>query len=629
MKNIYKRLISYIALFMAFFHMYAGGIHLFPATQQRAVHLALGLALIFLIYPIFKKDYNDPEEEEEESKISTAINILLAILAIFSGIYIFINYIDVSSRLFEPSSTTIIVSLILILLTLEGARRILGNSLPIIAMVFIAYAFIGDKLPILFSHSGYSFERIVTQIGLSNDGIMGIPLGVSATYIVLFVIFGTLLEKSGAGQLFIDLAMSLVGRFRGGAAKVSVVSSALFGSISGSQVANVATTGVLTIPLMKKGGYKGSYAAGVEAAASTGGMFLPPVMGAVSFLIADFLQVDYLSVLLAAIIPALLYFFAIFIMVDLRAAKKTTNTELDYKIPDIKVLLKEKGHLLIPFAVLIFLLVILQLSPPFSGFWAIISIPIASAFRKNTRMKLIDIIEGLEQGAKLSLIVVAATAAAGIVIGAVNMTGLGLKFSNILIQLSGESLLLLLILTMVTSIIMGMGLPPVASYTILAVLAAPAMTSQGISVMAAHLFLFYYGTLSAITPPVAIASFAASGIARSNPNKTSIAAVKLAIVAFIIPFMFVYGPALIFEGSILAVIIATITAATGVYALSSAIEGYFVKNINIFSRILLVVGALLSISVGYFTDLLGVSLIVLILLNEFLMEKKYSVSTEI
>jgi TRAP transporter 4TM/12TM fusion protein len=615
-----KRIITLVAIFMALFHLYAGGIQLFPATQQRAVHLALGLVLIFLIYPLFKEE--GELGEKKESRVTSTFNIILALTGLGAGIYVFANYIEIASGLYEPSTMTVIVSLVLIILTLEASRRVLGNALPIIAMVFLAYAFIGDKLPLLVAHSGYSFERIVTQIGLSNEGIMGVPLGVSATYIVLFVVFGSMLEKSGAGKLFIDLALGAVGKFRGGAAKVSVVSSALFGSISGSQVANVATTGVLTIPLMKKGGYKKEYAAAVEATASTGGMFLPPIMGAVSFLIADFLQVDYVMVLLAALIPALLYFFAVFVMVDLRAAKMDNKDKVDIEVPDLKHELKERGHLLLPLAVLIILLVVVQVSPPLAGFWAIVSIPVFSALRKSTRMSLKDITDSLEQGVRLSLVVVAATACAGIVIGAVNMTGLGLGFSGILVEVAGDSLFLLLLLTMIASIIMGMGLPPVASYTILAVLAAPAITAMGVSPMAAHLFIFYFGTLSAITPPVAIASFAASGIAGSKPIKTSFVAVRLAAVAFIIPFMFVYGPPLIFDGTIGAIILATLTAAIGVFALSVALEGYFVRQINVVSRIVLVAAALLSISVGYVTDIVGILIIGIILGREYLIHKK-------
>ena len=431
-----------------------------------------------------------------------------------------------------------------------------------------------------------------------------------------FVMFGSLLERSGAGKLFIDLAMALVGKFRGGAAKVSIVASAFFGSISGSQVANVATTGILTIPLMKRGGYKPEYAGGVEAAASTGGMFLPPIMGAVSFLIADFLQVDYVQVVFAAFLPALLYFIAVFIMVDLRAAQFSSVQIEGLQVPDFKKNIISKGHLLLPLAVLIFLLIIIKWSPPMAAFWSIVSIPVISYMRKETRMSFKQILEALQQGARLCLVVVAATACAGIVIGVVNMTGMGLRFSGLLIELSGGQLFPLLVLTMIASIIMGMGLPPVASYIVLAVLAAPAMIKLGVIPMAAHMFIFYYGTLSAITPPVAIAAYAASGIAQSDVMKTSFNAVRLASVAFIIPFMFVYGPSLIFEGSALSVIVTALTSIIGVFAISVALEGYWKHHLHIISRCILFIAAISMMFVGALTDIIGLSLIVLSLMYE-------------
>ncbi|WP_102349039.1 TRAP transporter permease [Bacillus sp. Marseille-P3661] len=607
------KLISALALIMAIFHLYAGGIQLFPATQQRAIHIGLAFALIFLLYPFSRK-----KKSGAEKPILMASNVVLAIISILSGVYIFTHFMELATSLNSPSTLTMLVGILVILMTLEASRRILGWSLPIISLIFIVYAFIGDKLPLMFAHSGFSLERIVTQVGLSNQGILGLPLGVSATYIVLFIIFGSLLEKSGAGKLFIDLAMALVGRFRGGAAKVSVVASALFGTISGSQVANVATTGVLTIPLMKKGGYKAEYAGAVEAVASTGGMFLPPVMGAVSFLIADFLQVDYAQVVIAAFLPALLYFIAIFIMVDLKAAQLNTQVQVTEEIetPNVKKLLAEKGHLLLPLLVLIFLLLVLQWSPPLAGFWSIVSIPIASLIKKETRMKVKDIIEALQQGVKLSLMVAAATACAGIVIGVINMTGMGLRFSGLLVELAGGSLFMLLVLTMLASIIMGMGLPPVASYIVLAILAAPAMTNLGVPAMAAHLFIFYYGTLSAITPPVAFAAYAASGISGADPMKTGFVAVRLAAVAFIVPFMFVYGPALIMQGSVTSIILSTISAIIGVYSLAVALEGYLKQRIKFYSRLLLLVGAFLLIHVGVVTDAIGVCIVGLILLFE-------------
>ncbi|MFC5589692.1 TRAP transporter permease [Sporosarcina soli] len=621
-------IIAVLALVMAFFHLYSGGIQLLPATQQRAIHLGLAFALVFLIYPIFQK--KDEDKKAEQKGISLFINITLAMLSLGVGLYMTVRYLELPLELSAPSSLTLTVGVLVILLTLEVARRMLGLALPIIAIVFLVYAFIGDKLPLMIQHSGYSFERIITQIGLTNQGIFGIPLGVSASYIVLFVIFGAMLERSGAGAMFMDLALALVGRFRGGPAKVSVVASALFGSISGSQVANVVTTGVLTIPLMKRGGYKKDFAGAVEAVASTGGMILPPVMGAVAFLMADFLQISYAQVALAAAIPAILYFVAIFIMVDLRAAKDGLKaTEVENKV-DLKQLLKTRGHLMLPLLLLVYLLMVMQMPATNAAFWSIVSVPIVCLIRKETWMSVRQILLALQEGIRLSLMVVAACSSAGIVIGVIDMTGMGLRFSSVLLDLAGGNLLLLCILTMVASIIMGMGLPPVASYLVLAILAAPAMVDMGVPALAAHLFIFYYGTLSAITPPVALASYAAAGIAQSSPMKVSLVSCRLALVAFIVPFMFVYGPALILVGSVSTIIFAAITALIGVYAIGVSLEGYFLTRVNIVNRMILFAGAILLINTAWLSSLIGFVLVAAILLYEWKLKvpAKQSIAVE-
>lgn len=442
MKNVVKNLISLISLLMAFFHLYSGGFQLFPGTQQRAIHLGLALALIFLSYPVIKKK-DGTVIGGLDKKLSFIFNVSLAIAGLIVGAYLFLNYMDIATQLFAPSQITLVIGVMAIILTLEAGRRVLGWAQPAVAFVFLLYVILGDRLPVLFAHSGYSWERIITQIGLSSEGIFGIPLGVSATYIVLFVMFGAMLESSGAGQLFIELAMALVGKYRGGAAKVSVVASAFFGTISGSPVANVSTTGVLTIPLMKKGGFKPEYAAGVEAVASTGGIFLPPVMGAVSFLIADFLQVDYTQVIYAAAIPALLYFSAVFMMTDMQAAKHSWSISKEIQAPNLKELIRLRGHLLLPIILLIFLLLIVKWSPSKAAFWTIVSIPVFSALRKETLMRFNQIIEALKQGVRLSLMVAVATACAGIIVGVVSITGIGLRFSGLLLELSGGHLFII------------------------------------------------------------------------------------------------------------------------------------------------------------------------------------------
>ncbi|SDG91947.1 TRAP transporter, 4TM/12TM fusion protein [Alteribacillus persepolensis] len=620
MNSVKKWMIFSIAIVLTVFHLYSGGVQIFPALQQRGVHFGLTLALIFLLYPMVKNN------DKQNQRFSIIMDIVLALVTIILGVYIYQNFINLTTFLNQPTQLMVIAGALMIILTLEATRRIIGWALPIISLLFLAYALWGSNLPLLFAHSGFTLDRLVTQVGLSSQGILGTPLGVSATYVVLFIMFGTFLERSGTGKFLIDLAFSAVGKFRGGAAKVAVVASAFTGSVNGYAVSNVATTGVLTIPLIKRSGYSSRYAAAVESAASTGSMILPPVMGAVAFLIADYLQIEFYKVALAAVIPAILYFLAIFIMVDLRAAR-IENTKMSsdkplYKVNRLTDELKEKGHLIIPLLVLIYLLIIQQVSPSYAAFWSIITVPTVCLLRKETRMSIKDILGALEQGAKISLVVAAACACAGIVIGVIELTGIGLRFSGILVELSNGNLFVLLLLTMIASIVMGMGLPPVASYIILAVIAAPAITQLGVPDIAAHLFIFYYGTLSAITPPVAIAAYTAGGIAKADPLKTSLTAVKLALVAFLIPFMFVYGPSLILEGSTLNIATAFITAVVGIFSLSVSLEGYWKIKVHPISRILLMTGALLSISVGILLDIIGIIVISLVMLYEWKVTKE-------
>lgn len=624
LRNVLIGVVSIVALLMALFHLYAAGIQILPAVQQRSIHLGFALALTFFIYPIFKKSKRENLEGtlEQQNVVSISINIILAILAVLTALYISINHIDLARTLNNPSMLEVVIATLIIVMTLEVSRRTIGWGLTGVGLFFLLYAFFGQHLPLMFAHTGYRFENIVMQIGLSTEGILGVSLGVSATYIILFIIFGSLLEKSGAGQLFMDLAMGLVGRFRGGAAKVSVVASAFFGSISGSPTSNAVTTGVLTIPLMRKEGYRKEYAAAVESVASTGGMFLPPVMGAVSFLMADLLGVPYIEVMFAALIPAILYFIAVFIMVDLRAAQLKGTANKDYKVPDVKKEFAAKWHLLIPLVVLVYLLVIERLSPFTSAFWAIVAIPVSSYLRRETRMGLKQILGAMVQGVRLSLMVVAACACAGIVIGVINLTGIGLRISGIMVSLAGENLFLLLVLTMIICIIMGLGLPPIASYLILAVFAAPAMIELGVSPMAAHMFVFFFASLAHITPPVAVTVFAASGIAGANPMRTSFVAVRLGLVAFIIPYLFVYGPELLFEGTALSIIYAALTAMVGVFVLAVAMEGYLKNKINIVSRVILLIAALLIMNVGVLSDILGLVLFGFILFYELKINAK-------
>lgn len=611
MGKVLSRLAFVAAIGMAVFQLYTGGVRLMPGQQQRAIHLGLALVLIFALYPARK---NAPETRQE---MWNWLNLLLMAAGLVAGGYLFTQYEAMSYRVGSPSFLDIVVGTVLILLVLEASRRMLGWSMVVVALVFLGYAFGGNHLPALIRHSGFSFERIISTISLSSEGILGIAIGVSASYVALFVIFGAFLEQSGAGQFFISLALAAFGKMRGGPAKAAVGASALFGMISGSQVANVVSTGVLTIPLMKRCGYEPEFAGAVEAASSTGGMFLPPIMGATAFLIAEVLQVKYVDVAVAAALPAVLYYFALFIMVDLRAARLGLSGVSRQELPELGQLIREKGHLAIPLLVLVLSMFAAKFSPTKAAFWSIVATPLACALRRNTRMGLKNIITALERGSRLCLVVVSSCATAGIIIGVINLSGLGMRLSGMLVNLAGGNLLLLLFLAMVASLILGMGLPPVAAYIVLAVLAAPAIINMGVDPMAAHLFIFFFGIVSAITPPVALAAYAAAGLAKSDPTRTGIVAFRLALVAFIIPFQFVYGPSLILKGGIFEIVISALSAMAGVWALAIALEGYFRRHLPVMSRLIIGIGALLLIKVGLVTDLVGYVLVALVIVREW------------
>jgi len=434
------------------------------------------------------------------------------------------------------------------------------------------------------------------------------------------------MDKSGTGQLLIDLALAVCGKMRGGAAKVAIIASSLMGMISGSHVANVVTTGTMTIPMMIKGGYSPIFAAAVEAVASTGGQIMPPVMGAVAFIIPEILGVSYYDVIKAAILPAVLYYFAAFIVVDLRAAKRG-GLRINEKMPSLIEVLKGRWHLLIPILILLFFLIIMRSTPSRAAFWGTVSIPIVAAFSNHTRMSVSKMIEAMVGGAKTSLVVITATACSGIVIGVFDLSGLGLRMSSIIVALTQGYLLPLLILCAIVCIILGMGLPPVACYLILAVMAAPAIIRGGVEPMAAHLFIFYFGILSAITPPVAMSVFAAAAIAETNPMRTGFEAVKLGLAGFIVPFMFVYCPELILSGDASSILLSIITALIGVYILATALEGYvFGHLVPLITRLLLGGFSLLLIHPSIITDIIGIFIIGVVTIYFIIRQKRLQIS---
>lgn len=598
LKGVSFLIFTLLAISMSLFHLYTAAYMVFTAMVQRSIHLCFALVLIFLLFPGSKSSPRVKVPLKDSSFIA---------LAVLSCLYITLNWEPLSeaTRLADPNFVDTFWGIVATFLVLEATRRTAGLALPLVAISFIPYGFLGPYFPGILNHPGIPLNQFIAMNYLFTEGIFGVPLGVSATFVIIFIIFGAFLEKSGGGKFFIDLACSLFGAVRGGPAKIAIFSSGFFGTISGSAVANVVGTGTFTIPMMKRIGYRPDFAGAVEAVASTGGLIMPPVMGAAAFVMAEILGVSYLSICLAAVIPAILYYLSLFVFIDLEAAKTgLCGIPVEDK-PKAKNVFQEGGHLLIPPLVLVFLLAVKQWSPMKAGFFAILATATLAMVRRNTRLNWSKMVGALPNGATGALQDASVYACAGIVVSIVSITGLGLTFSSMLIQLAHGHLFLLLILTMIASLILGMGLPATPCYIILAVLAAPAIIEMQIAPIAAHLFVFYFGCISAITPPVAVAAYAGAAIAGSDPMRTGYTAWRLGLAAFIVPFMFIYGPALNMMGDYLEILLASLTAFLGVSFLAASTQGFVLLSLNRWERVLLLGAALLMIKPGWLTDLIG------------------------
>lgn len=596
-------LFTSIAVFMSLFHIYVLGFSPVTPWVLYTIHLGLGAVLILMNYPMRKSKINQG---------ITVIDWILIAAVTFASGYLIIEMDELVYRVgVAPTQMDLVVSVILIGVVLEVTRRTTGLVLPILALLFILYANLGEFVPGFMGHRGYDWDRILSYLN-SLDAIFSVPIGASASFVFLFILFGSFLSGTGGSQFFINFAIGATGARRGGPAKAAVLSSSLFGSVSGNSVANVVSTGVFTIPLMKKIGYPSRYAGAVEAVASTGGQIMPPILGSAAFIMAQLVGVPYLNIVAASVIPALLYFITVFVMIDLQAAKLGLKGMPKSTLPNLKEVMKNEGHLFIPLLVLIFVMTVLKASPIKAAIWAIASTIIVSSFKKQTRLNLKKFIVCLADGAKSALGMIAACATAGLIIGVLNLTGAGLKFASVIISFSGGSLALALILTMCATVILGMGLPTTAAYLITAAVVAPALVQMGVPMLAAHMFVFYFACLSAFTPPVALAAFAAAGIADAKPMQVAMTAVRIGIVAFIIPFVFVYGPAILLIGSTGEIILATISALLGAVALASAVEGWFLRmKANVVIRGLLLTSALLLIVPGIASDAIGVVLVLI------------------
>jgi TRAP transporter 4TM/12TM fusion protein len=592
-----------VAVAMAVYHVYAR-LTKYAPDQHALLFITLGFSLVlsFLLWP------------RREGLAPGAIpwaDLALAALSLACVGYMFARYSYVVNRFptAHPLQTQDMwIGALAVLLVLEATRRTIGAALPIVAIVFIVYALVGPWLPGFLYHKGLSLEIVLDQTYFTTEGIFGVPLTVAGTYVILFIIFGAFLEKSGAGQFFMNFANAIAGGARGGPGKVAVVSSSLFGTISGSAVANVMVDGWLTIPMMKKTGFKPEAAAAIEAVASTGGQIMPPIMGAAAFVMAEFMGVSYTQVMIAAAIPALFYYGALFASIHFNAVRSGLKGIPKEELPILGAIILRQGHLFLPVFVLLGLL-LYGFTPTYGAIMAAASVVVISWVRKQTRLGWRTCLAALREGAEHTVPVAMACASAGIVIGIVLQTGLAIRFTAFLVEFAGGSLMPALLITMAAGLILGMGMPTTPAYIMQAALLVPALIKLGVAPMAAHMFALYFACLSAVTPPVALAVYAAASIGGAGLWGSGVQAVKFAAAGFIVPFFFVYNPALLFSGPWLDILRAVATGMVGVVALAAALEGYFLRTATWFERLLFLAAAFLLIDPGAVTDLIGLAVL--------------------
>lgn len=608
-----KLLISIITIAMSCYHLFTAVYGLSPLLQ-RGIHLMFVLVLVYLLYPA-----NSKSPKNRPSVFDWGF-VLASIVSVGSLI---VNFERLSNSGGRPQGLDLVFGVITVLLVLECARRTLGYILPCMAIFMMSYGYWGQFITGPLKHGGFTWKRIIRHLTLTTEGVYGQILGVSSTFIYMFILFGAFLSVTGMSAVFNDIALALAGGTRGGPAKVSVVASGLMGSVSGSASANVVTTGAFTIPLMKKMGYENHFAGSVEAVASTGGQIMPPVMGSAAFLIADSLGVPFIEVIKAALIPAILYYISVWHMVDLRARKDHICGLDKSELPNLKKILVERGHLLIPLIGIIYMLCAGYNAMKAAVIGIILSV-VASFLKRSTWIKPKDLLKAMESGALSALSVAAACAVIGILVGMFSLTGAILAVGAAILQLGHGMLLPTLVLTMLVATILGMGMPTTACYVLTSTVAAPALIKMGVPAMGAHMFVFYYGILSAITPPVATAAYTAAGLAGSDPNRTGFSAVRLATTGFIIPFMFVYSPELLLLGdlSALTIIRVIISSLIGVFSLGLGIEGFYFRKLNILERLICIAAAFLLIDSGMLTDIIGFSAVAVIVALQLLFKKK-------
>jgi TRAP transporter 4TM/12TM fusion protein len=557
--------------------------------QYLAAILGISLALVFI--------------KPQSSQLKRSLNGLLALLGLITSLYLAVQYPDLVERQLDLTLDSLTVSAILFALVLEGLRRVVGITLVIVVLLFMTFALIGNHLSGPLQTREISLDRLFVYLGVDTNGMLGLTLNVAATIVIGFILFGQLLLRSGGADFFNDVALSLMGKRKGGSGKIATIASALFGSISGVVVSNIVATGVVTIRMMKKGGFKPHTAAAIETVASTGGQIMPPVMGAVAFLMAEFLQISYSDVVLAALVPAILYYAALYIQVDLEAAKEQIMPIDPALIPSKRKVLKQGWIFIVPFAAVILALFSFNQRPETAALWGALGALIVGVLKgyKGKRMGAKDILGSLEETGHSIVDIIMIGAAAGFIIGILNITGLGFGLTYFLVELGQGNLFLLLVISAVVCIVLGMGMPTVGVYLLLAVLVAPSLIQVGVEPIAAHLFIFYLGMMSMVTPPIAIGAFFAASIAKANPMKTALTSMRLGWTAYIIPFLFVTTPSLLLIGETSQIVITVISALVGVWAISVGFAGYFKDKLNFILR----VGFVISGGLFLFPNLQG------------------------
>ena len=611
------------AILVTLYHLvFASGFWMPETLKHRSLHVSMILILAFAMYPATKK---------ASRKIIAWYDYILIALSAAVPLYMWLDYFNIINRAGKPNSMDVIIGTLLTLLVLEATRRVCGMALPILGVIFILYSLMGTKqglipvnIPGIFLHRGYTWQKLMSHFFANTEGIYGSSVNVASTYIFLFIAFGEIMNKCGMGKFFNDIANALAGGSKGGPAKVAVVASGLLGMINGAAVAVVVTTGSFTIPLMKKTGYDNEFSGAIVATGSVGGQLMPPVMGAAAFIMAETLGIKYSTLLVSAIIPAVIYYMGILLQIQMRAEKMGMQGTPKDQLPKVGEVMKEYGHLAIPLVFLIYMLFFSGKTVIMAAFYTILFTIVVAQLRPNTRMSLNDIIDAMVASAKSTVSVAIACACVGIIVGVCSITGFALNMASTIIQIGGQSLMFTLMFTMVTCMILGMGLPSIPSYIITSTIAAPALVTLGIPPIAAHMFCFYFAMFANLTPPVALAAFAAAGKAGGSPMKTGWASVKLALAGFILPYMFVYNTELLLLDTPIAKgIQVAITAAIGVFLISVAVEGFLFRKVNAVLRILCFAGAYLLIDSGLITDIIGIAICVGIVLLQKTMAKKH------